>query len=92
MKKLIAVLAIVLYVGTMAAPAMQVLSNANIVLSLHGNEPKDKKQDNKSTASTDKQKSEKKDAKCTKDAKKDCAAKCTGEKKSGCCADKKDKK
>lgn len=81
MKKLIAVLGIVLFVGTMTAPAVQVFSNSNIVLTSDGDTPKDKKQDKTS---------DKKDAKCNKAEKKDCA-KSSGEKKS-CCSEKKNSK
>lgn len=77
MKKLIAVLGIVLFVGTMTAPAVQVFSNTNIVLTSDGDTPKDKKQD-------------KKDAKCDKAEKKDCPKSAT--EKKACCSEKKSTK
>lgn len=76
MKKLIAVLGIVLFVGTMTAPAIQAFSSSSIELTTDGDTPKDKKQD-------------KKDAKCDKADKKDCT-KSSGEKKA-CCSEKKSK-
>jgi hypothetical protein len=76
MKKLIAVLGIVLFVGTIAAPAIQAFSSSNIVLTTDGDTPKDKKQD-------------KKDAKCDKSEKKDCPK---ASEKKGCCSEKKNSK
>jgi uncharacterized protein YxeA len=91
MKKVIVVLTLVLFMGTLVAPAMQVFSNSNVVVFSDDENPKDKKQDKTTTA--DKKADTKKDAKCDakKAEKKDCATKCSGEKKPGCCSEEKKK-